>query len=243
MSLAACGWGCNGPPLPRVVSAGRTEAETSRPKRYAVVGVGSRSGMYTRAITESHAEYAEPAALCDANPARMELRLSELPAGYGPVATYPAEDFDRMIAETSPDVVVVTTVDATHSDCIVRAMQLGCDVVTEKPMATDERRCERILRTQRQTHRRVRVTFNYRHAPPRSQVKGVLDAGAVGRVAGVDFRWALDTRHGADYFRRWHRYRANGGSLLVHKATHHFGLVNRWLGVRPVDSARRVKYF
>jgi predicted dehydrogenase len=38
----------------------------------------------------------------------------------------------------------------------------------------------------------------------------------------------LDTRHGADYFRRWHRDKANSGGLLVHKATHHFDLVN-WL--------------
>ena len=204
-------------------------------KRYAVVGVGSRSSMYTRAITESHAHCAELVALCDANPARMELRLSELPEGYGPVPTYPAEDFERMIAETAPDVVIVTTMDVTHSDYIVRAMQLGCDVVTEKPMTTDEKRCEQILRTRLETNRRVLVTFNYRYAPPRSQVKEMLLAGAAGRVASVDFHWTLDTRHGADYFRRWHRYRSNSGSLLVHKATHHFDLVNWWLGARPVE--------
>jgi predicted dehydrogenase len=38
----------------------------------------------------------------------------------------------------------------------------------------------------------------------------------------------LDTAHGADYFRRWHRDKANSGGLLIHKASHHFDLVN-WL--------------
>jgi len=49
----------------------------------------------------------------------------------------------------------------------------------------------------------------------------------------VDFHWLLDTRHGADYFRRWHRFKRNSGGLMVHKATHHFDLVNWWLSSVP----------
>ena len=208
---------------------------SSSRKRYAVVGIGSRSAMYTKAITERYADAAELVALCDTNQARMNLRKGELPAGYADVPTFPAGQFDRMVKQAKPDAVIVTSVDATHSDYIVRAMQLGCDVVTEKPMTTDEQRCDRILRTIKQTGRKLQVTFNYRYAPPRSQVKEVLEAGAIGRIVGVDFHWLLDTRHGADYFRRWHRRRENSGSLLVHKATHHFDLVNWWLGARPVE--------
>ena len=51
----------------------------------------------------------------------------------------------------------------------------------------------------------------------------------------MDFSWYLDTTHGADYFRRWHRLREKGGSLWVHKATHHFDLVNWWLDADPVE--------
>ena len=214
-------------------------------KRYAVVGVGSRSNMYTKAITETHSDVAELVGLCDTNAARIALRQSQLPAGHPDVPAYPAEDFDRMVEQTRPDAVIVTSMDVTHSDYIVRAMQLGCDVVTEKPMTTDEHRCAEILRTVRQTGRKVQVTFNYRYAPPRSQVKEMLLDGAVGEVLSVDFHWTLDTRHGADYFRRWHRQRGNSGSLLVHKATHHFDLVNWWLGARPVEvfcQARRAFY-
>jgi predicted dehydrogenase len=49
----------------------------------------------------------------------------------------------------------------------------------------------------------------------------------------VDFHWLLDVHHGADYFRRWHRNKENSGGLMVHKATHHFDLVNWWLGTVP----------
>ena len=62
-------------------------------------------------------------------------------------------------------------------------------------------------------------------------------SGAIGRIIAVDFRWHLDRVHGADYFRRWHRYKANSGGLLVHKSTHHFDLLNWWLGDTPVSVA------
>ena len=48
-----------------------------------------------------------------------------------------------------------------------------------------------------------------------------------------NFEWLLNTVHGADYYRRWHRNKMNSGGLLVHKSTHHFDLVNFWLGTEP----------
>jgi predicted dehydrogenase len=57
--------------------------------------------------------------------------------------------------------------------------------------------------------------------------------GAIGDVFSVHFEWLLNTSHGADYYRRWHRNKLNSGGLLVHKATHHFDLVNFWLGAKP----------
>ncbi|MCA9896490.1 MAG: Gfo/Idh/MocA family oxidoreductase, partial [Anaerolineae bacterium] len=111
-----------------------------------------------------------------------------------------------------------------------------CDVITEKPMTTDAVKARRILDTQARTGRKVTVTFNYRYSPPRTQIKDLLMSGVIGEVTSVDFHWLLDTHHGADYFRRWHRNKENSGGLMVHKATHHFDLVNWWLS----DVPRRV---
>ena len=57
--------------------------------------------------------------------------------------------------------------------------------------------------------------------------------GAIGEVLSVDFHWMLNTHHGADYFRRWHSQKRFSGGLMVHKATHHFDLVNWWLSAVP----------
>lgn len=215
-------------------------------KRYVQVGLGGRSAMFTTAIVDTYRDQCELVGFCDTNRGRMELRNREIADKLAaPVPMYAAGQFDQMIAETRPHTVIVTSVDVTHSDYICRAMELGCDVVTEKPMTTDEQRCRRIVETARRTGRDLQVTFNYRYSPPRSQVKEILMSGAIGEVASVDFAWLLDTRHGADYFRRWHRRRANSGSLLVHKATHHFDLVNWWLDdvpARVFAFGRRVFY-
>ncbi len=202
-------------------------------KRYCQIGLGSRSGMYTRAIWNRYADIAELVGLCDTNPGRMDLVNQRRPEGHPEIPTYSAEQFDQMIAQCRPDAVIVTTVDGTHHQYIIRAMELGCDAITEKPMTTDADKCRAILEAQARTGRKLRVTFNYRYSPPRSQVKQMILDGVIGDVLAVDFTWLLNTRHGADYFRRWHRHRDNSGSLLVHKATHHFDLVNWWLDSVP----------
>jgi predicted dehydrogenase len=170
---------------------------------------------------------------CDRNPGRLRLWADWARARGVDVPLYADTEFERMLEQTQPDVVIVTSTDATHDHYICRAMELGCDVMTEKPMTTDEHKCQRILDTQKKTGRRCTVTFNYRYSPPRTQIKELLMSGVIGDVVGVDFHWLLDTRHGADYFRRWHRHKGNSGGLLVHKATHHFDLVNWWLSSVP----------
>jgi predicted dehydrogenase len=112
-------------------------------------------------------------------------------------------------------------------------MALGCDVITEKPMTIDLEKLRAIFDAIDATGKQLRVTFNYRYAPAYTRFRELLMAGVVGRPLLVDFSWMLDTSHGADYFRRWHREKANSGGLLVHKATHHFDLVNWWIDSHP----------
>ena len=202
--------------------------------RYALVGTGGRSAFYYVAIVERYGSKAEIVGFCDTNQTRMNYansRLVELE--HNPVPTYKAADFDKMIQETNPDEVIVTTMDRTHNTYIVRAMELGCNVITEKPMTIDVPRCKEIFDAVERTGKKVRVTFNYRYAPHNTKVFEMIQSGAIGSVTSIHFEWMLNTSHGADYFRRWHRDKKNSGGLLVHKSTHHFDLVNFWLQTRP----------
>jgi predicted dehydrogenase len=208
---------------------------TPRRKRFAIVGLGSRYRMYQNAIHTSHQDYAELVGLCDLNPGRVQLAVKRSAAAGVTVPGYVHTDFDRMIRETKPDYVIVTTMDSTHDEYLVRAMELGCDTITEKPMTTTPEKAQRILDARARTGKQVRVLFNYRYSPPRTQVKDILMSGEIGEVLSVDFQWLLNSTHGADYFRRWHGQKKFSGGLMIHKATHHFDLVNWWLGAIPVS--------
>ncbi|MBN9393534.1 MAG: Gfo/Idh/MocA family oxidoreductase [Chloroflexi bacterium] len=204
-------------------------------KRYAIVGLGHRSLMYTDALNNEFKDYGKLVAFCDTNQSRMDYYNRYFQDLYQapPLPTYLATDFDRMLAEQRPDRLIVTSIDRTHHEYIVRAMEAGCDVITEKPMTVDAEKARAILETQKKTGRQLIVTFNYRYAPLNSKIKELLQSGAIGDIISVHFEWLLDTSHGADYFRRWHRNKENSGGLMVHKATHHFDLVNWWLSSRP----------
>jgi len=90
-----------------------------------------------------------------------------------------------------------------------------------------------ILAAMRRTGRALRVTFNYRYVPHATKLRELMMQHTIGTPLHVDFTWLLDTSHGADYFRRWHRDKASSGGLLVHKSSHHFDLVNWWLDASP----------
>lgn len=199
--------------------------------RVALVGTGSRgTGMWGRNVIKSYGDLVEYVGLCDKNPGRLEASKKYMGATC---KTY--TDFELMMKEAKPDMLLVNTTDSTHDHFIIRGLELGCDVITEKPMTTDEDKCQAILDAQQRTGKKVIVTFNYRFSPHRAKMWELINSGEIGEVTSVDFQWYLDTSHGADYFRRWHRKREFGGSLWVHKATHHFDLLGWWLNSEPEE--------
>jgi len=206
----------------------------AEPRRYAVVGTGARAGMYIHAAALRYPRHATLVGLCDTSSVRLAF-WNRMLEGLGgrPQATYSAADFERMLDECRVETVIVTSVDATHHEYIVRALDRGCDVVTEKPMTTDERKARAILEAAARSPGRVTVTFNYRWNPGATLLRQVVAEGRIGDPLLVDFMWTLDTSHGADYFRRWHREKRHSGGLLVHKASHHFDLVNFWIDSVP----------
>ncbi len=173
-------------------------------KKYALVGTGGRAIFFYTAIVKDFPQTAQLVGFCDTNQTRLEYANSRLEAlGHEPVPTFLASDFDRMIAETKPDDVIVTTIDRTHNIYIVRALELDCNVITEKPMTIDVPRCREIFSAVERTGKKVTVSFNYRYAPHNTKIYELLSSGAIGEVNSVHFEWLLNTQHGADYFRRW----------------------------------------
>lgn len=199
--------------------------------RVAMVGTGIRgTRFWGEALLNNFGDKVEFVGLCDKNPGRVAYCKERMKVSC-PTFT----DFDKMLAETKPAIVLVTTDDDVHDEQIIKTLEFGADVITEKPMTTDEIKCRNILAAEKRTGRKVHVAFNYRFSPYYTKIKELLADNTIGKLTSVDFNWYLNVYHGASYFRRWHGIKAKGGSLWVHKATHHFDLVNWWIDSDPVQ--------
>lgn len=235
-------------------SAGAGQASAAGKTRLAIVGTGSRGiGMWGSPVVRDYADRVEMVGLCDINPKRarvaeqlirsnlenMDGHLSQAEGSSAAAGTPPEipvfTDFDKMVKETRPDRIIVTTMDSTHMHYVIRALELGCDVICEKPFATDEEQCQNIIDAGKIHDGDISVTFNARYGVSATRVKELLREGAVGDLLSVDYAEYLDDDHGTSYFRRWHGIKQNSGTLLVHKASHHFDQLNWWIEGDPVE--------
>lgn len=208
-------------------------AESTR-TRYVILGMGNRCQMYIDAISGPHADIAELVALADTNPGRVQYYADLVAKQHGQtVETFDPTVLTQFIQDEGIDKVIITTPDFTHADLIIEALRAGADAVVEKPLTVDAESSARIAKAVKETGRDVVVTFNYRYSPRNTALKAAIQEGKIGEVTSIDFTWVLDTVHGADYFRRWHRIKENSGGLLIHKSSHHFDLVNWWLADAP----------
>ena len=200
-------------------------------KKYVQVGCGYRGIVaYSKPLVKKYGDCGELCGVYDVNYKRAKL-VSEYAGKDIPVY----DDFDKMLADVKPDAVIVTTKDSAHDYYIIKAMEAGCDVISEKPVTTTFEKANAIKKVQEETGKDVVVTFNLRFHPFYKRIKEIVSSGAIGKILSIHYEWMLDTHHGADYFRRWHRERANSGSLLVHKSTHHFDLANWFLEEDPIS--------
>ncbi|WP_079909248.1 Gfo/Idh/MocA family protein [Paenibacillus sp. 32352] len=205
-------------------------------KRYVICGVSTRAnGMFISSMLDTFQPYCEIVGLLDSDPARFANCFRKFPALSG-VPVYAPEQFERMVEETSPDVVVVAGADHSHADYIVKGLEHHLDVISEKPMVTTGADCKRVLDAQNSSRGRLYVAFNYRYAPIHTRIKEIILEGKIGRITSIDLNWYLDTYHGASYFKRWNRKRMHSGGLSVHKSTHHIDLINWWIDQRPIEA-------
>jgi len=198
-------------------------------KKIVLVGAGYRGfSMFAKPLIDDFRDVVEFAGVYDINRKRAEF-MSNYKGASIPVY----DSFDTMMKETHPDAVIVTTIDRYHHEYIIKALEYGADAISEKPMTIDDEKCNAILEAEKRTGKKVIVTFNLRFTPFTTRIKELLLEGAVGKILSISYDELLDTSHGADYFRRWHRRKENSGGLLLHKSTHHFDLINWWLMEEP----------
>lgn len=205
-------------------------------KRYAVCGVSNRAlNMFIGPLLRRFQGQAELVGFLDVDPRRFEVCARQYPEAKG-IPTFLGEDaFDRMVAETRPDCVIVAGMDSTHATYILKALAKDLDVISEKPMTSTAADAKRVLEAEKKSKGKVTVTFNVRYTAEARRIKELILEGKIGRITSVDLNWSIDTHHGSSYFMRWNRLRGNSGGLSIHKSTHHLDLVSWLVDQAPLE--------
>ncbi len=199
-------------------------------KKIILIGASSR-GYFTfgKGILENYADEHEFAAMFD-----IDIRRCRTANKHGGTDIPVYDDFDLMLNEVRPDLAIIASTDYSHVEYIERCLEAGLGFICEKPLCIDAKQCRRIVKArQRYPEAKAVTAHNYRYGPYMLKTKEIIDSGAIGRILSVDFNEYLDRRHGTSYFRRWNRQQENSGGLLVHKASHHFDLINWFCNSRP----------
>lgn len=200
-------------------------------RKYAVVGTGFRGmTMFVKPMVKDDlAGSVDLVGVYDSNSARMDKAEEWLG-----VKLPKFNDFDQMLRQSDADGVIIATRDSTHAEYVVRSLRAGKRVFVEKPLCTTAQQCRDILAVAKETGGTVLTTHNMRYDAACCSIRSLIQQGRAGKIRHVSFEDTLDRSHGADYFRRWHSRRANTGGLQIHKASHHFDILNWWLEAKPV---------
>lgn len=195
---------------------------------FALVGCGRVANHHLRAL-ERHGERAELVAVCDADADRVaEAAAAHDVPGYA--------SLEALLAEHTPDVVVLATPSGLHPEQARLAARAGCHVMCEKPIATHWEPGVAMVEACREASVRLFVVKQLRYNPTLQLVKRALDAGRFGDVflVDVDVFWTRPQ----DYYDRdaWRGTRALDGGALLNQTSHYVDLLGWLFG--PVDSVQ-----
>jgi predicted dehydrogenase len=189
---------------------------TRRPLRHAIVGVGATVlGMHRPAFALPTVQLV---GVTDVNAELAEQRAEELgcPAYSGHHA---------LIQTTRPDVVVIMTPHPFHAEIAIPALEAGCHVLCEKPMAVHVGEADAMIEAAARAERLLAVSLQFRHRPEVVAAKRIVDEGRLGELQRVDVL-ACWTR-AARYYRQtpWRgTWKGEGGGVLMNQAPHNLDL-------------------
>jgi len=198
----------------------------------AVLGCGSRGRTYAKLIATFPSRYRLTAA-ADLVSTRRDQVASFAPAGT--VRCF--EDAESFFAAGKlADVLIVSTQDSQHFGHAMSALELGYDLILEKPAAESLERCEELDRRARELGRRIAPCFVLRYTPFYSTVKRVIDSGRLGRIISIRTHEGVEPFHQSHSFVRGHWAKsATSTPMIVAKCSHDADLLC-WFGGAPVST-------
>ena len=156
--------------------------------RVAIAGCGQFSRAHISALQKIQG--LEIVAVCDQDPwrAREVAGLTRGAQAYG--------DLEAMLQRAHPNVVHILTPPATHASLAIQAIQAGCHVLVEKPMALNIQEADRMIEAAQAHGVKLSTNHNYLFNPCILRACQLVKHGTIGQVIYVEGYYGLSETGG-----------------------------------------------
>ncbi len=121
------------------------------------------------------------AAVCDISPqlSNSTAKKFKVPNAYSNVSD--------MLKKEGLDIVDICTPPATHASLAIQAMENGCHVMLEKPMALKSVDCDQMVNLSNKKNKKLCIIHNELFRPPMIAARSLVDNGQIGKVLGMQW--------------------------------------------------------
>ena len=214
------------------VAQGRTDSAGSGPVGFAIVGLGKLSqGQLLPGLTRT--KNARLAALVSGDPAKAARLSAQYKVPSASVYSY--DTYDRIINDSSIEVVYIVLPNSMHAEYTIRALKAGKHVLCEKPMATSIADCEAMIAAAKQANRKLMIAYRCHYEPNSLAAMRRVRSGAMGksRVVITDMSRQARLEDPSDAWRL--DQTMSGGGALADMGVYGVNAARYLLNEEPVD--------
>ena len=117
-----------------------------------------------------------------------DIRLDMLKEKIGDLPIRCYADMDELIRVEKPDVVDICTPTYLHAEQVIKALESGAHVLSEKPMGISSKACEEILSAIKRTGKTYMTAQVVRFMSAYAYLRGVIESGKYGRLESLTMR-------------------------------------------------------
>ncbi len=193
----------------------------------AILGCGNRGCLTYGNLMLRMPEQYKVTTLCDKNAPLLKIRQKE----YGVADENLFSDVDTFFQKKRADLIVIATLDDSHIELAIKALELGYDMLLEKPLSDSKEACERLLAAQKKYGGKVIVCHVLRYAPAFTKVKELLDEGKVGKLVSIQASEQVQYGHYShSYVRGNWRNTQVAAPMILAKCCHDLDLLQYYAG-------------
>ena len=194
-------------------------AQSSRPVRFAAVGLGGISDIFMEAC--AHSTKAKVTALVSGHADQKAPKYQSL-YGISPKNTYTYDNYDEIAHNPEIDAVYIGLPNSMHAEYTIRAAKAGKHVLCEKPMAISSAECRQMIDACRKANVKLMIAYRVHYDPTWLQIRDLVRSGAIGEIQGFQGGFYAQKQ-----YPQWRLDQAlsGGGSLLD-------------LGIYPLNAIR-----